>query len=96
MNDLTGFQRDLLFIIAGLDDPNGLAIKDELDAYYDKHIPRSRVYPNLDTLCEKALAEKQPHESPQNTYQLTEQGRQALRERYNWEQQFLDTAVVPQ
>ena len=30
MYDLTGFQRDLLYTIAGQDDPHGLAIKDEL------------------------------------------------------------------
>ncbi len=35
MYDLTGFQRDLLYVIAGLDDPHGLAIKDELEDYYD-------------------------------------------------------------
>lgn len=27
MNDLTGFQRDLLYAIAGLDAPHGLTIK---------------------------------------------------------------------
>jgi len=34
MHELTGFQRDILFVIAGLDGPHGLAIKDELDSYY--------------------------------------------------------------
>lgn len=36
MYDLTGFQRDLLYVIAGLDDPHGLAIKYELEEYYKK------------------------------------------------------------
>jgi len=27
MYDLTGFQRDLLYVIAGLEEPHGLAIK---------------------------------------------------------------------
>jgi hypothetical protein len=31
MYDLTGFQRDLLYVIAGLDEPHGLAVKDELE-----------------------------------------------------------------
>jgi len=36
MYDLTGFQRDLLYVIAGLDEPHGLAIKEELEDYYEK------------------------------------------------------------
>ncbi|WP_134672322.1 hypothetical protein [Halorussus marinus] len=31
MHDLTGFQRDILYVIAGLDEPHGLAVKAELD-----------------------------------------------------------------
>ena len=38
MYDLTGFQRDLLYVIAGRDDPHGLAIKEELEEYYEKEI----------------------------------------------------------
>ena len=45
MYDLTGFQRDLLYVVAGLDDPHGLAIKDELEDYYEKEIHHGRLYP---------------------------------------------------
>jgi hypothetical protein len=38
MYDLTGFQRDLLYAIAGQDEPKGLAIKNELDDYYEREI----------------------------------------------------------
>ena len=31
MHDLTGFQRDLLYTVAGQSEPHGLAIKEELD-----------------------------------------------------------------
>lgn len=31
MYDLTAFQHDLLYIVAGLDEPHGLAIKEELE-----------------------------------------------------------------
>lgn len=58
MNDLTGFQRDLLYVIAGLEDPHGLALKDELEDYYEKEIHHGRLYPNLDTLVDKDLIEK--------------------------------------
>ena len=53
MHDLTGFQRDLLYVVAGLDNPHGLAVKDELEDYYEKEIHHGRLYPNLDTLVEK-------------------------------------------
>jgi hypothetical protein len=32
MYDLTGFQRDLLYAIAGQEEPHGLAVKAELEA----------------------------------------------------------------
>jgi len=57
MYDLTGFQRDLLYVIAGLDEPHGLAIKEELEDYYEKEIHHGRLYPNLDTLVEGARRE---------------------------------------
>jgi DNA-binding PadR family transcriptional regulator len=53
MHDLTRFQRDLLYVIAGLDEPHGLAIKDELESYYETEIHHGRLYPNLDTLVDK-------------------------------------------
>jgi len=49
MYDLTGFQRDLLTVTAGIEEPHGLAIKDELEDYYEKEIHHGRLYPNLDT-----------------------------------------------
>jgi len=58
MYDLTGFQRDLLTVTAGIEEPHGLAIKDELEDYYESEIHHGRLYPNLDTLVEKGLVEK--------------------------------------
>ena len=58
MHDLTGFQRDLLYVIAGREDPHGLAIKEELESYYEKEIHHGRLYPNLDTLVEKGLVRR--------------------------------------
>ncbi len=42
---LTSFQRDSLYIIAGLSEPNGVTIKDELEAYYDTAIQAGRPLP---------------------------------------------------
>jgi DNA-binding PadR family transcriptional regulator len=43
MHDLTGFQRDLLYTIAGQEEPHGLAIKDELEDYYETEIHHGRL-----------------------------------------------------
>ncbi|EMA72621.1 helix-turn-helix transcriptional regulator [Halorubrum distributum] len=85
MYDLTGFQRDLLYVIAGLDEPHGLAIKDELEDYYQKEIHHGRLYPNLDTLVEKGLVEKSQKDRRTNAYELTRRGEREIDARIEWE-----------
>lgn len=58
MKGLAGFQGDLLYVIAGLENPKGLSIKDELDEYYGSEINHGRLYPNFDSLVEKGLVDK--------------------------------------
>ncbi|KYH23802.1 transcriptional regulator PadR-like family protein [Halalkalicoccus paucihalophilus] len=89
MYDLTGFQRDLLYVIGGLDDPHGLALKDELEGYYDTEIHHGRLYPNLDTLVNKGLVEKSQMDRRTNLYTLTARGQRELDARREWEQQYL-------
>ncbi|MFB6101572.1 MAG: PadR family transcriptional regulator [Haloplanus sp.] len=85
MHDLTGFQRDLLYVVAGLDDPHGLAIKEELEEYYANEIHHGRLYPNLDTLVEKGLADKGERDRRTNVYSTTRRGRRELEARRDWE-----------
>jgi DNA-binding PadR family transcriptional regulator len=92
MHDLTGFQRDLLFTIAGQDEPHGLAIKEELEEYYEKEIHHGRLYPNLDTLVDKGLVEKGELDRRTNFYALTSRGRRELDARREWETQYVSTA----
>jgi DNA-binding PadR family transcriptional regulator len=89
MDDLTGFQRDILYTIAGQTEPHGLAIKDELEEYYGSEIHHGRLYPNLDDLVDAGLVEKGTHDQRTNRYELTEEGWQALEDRREWEQQYL-------
>lgn len=93
MFDLTGFQRDLLIVIAGLEDPHGLSIKDELEGYYESEVNHGRLYPNLDSLVEKGLAEKGKKDDRTNLYHLTQRGKRELAARREWEQQYLETEV---
>lgn len=90
MRDLTAFQRDLLFAIAGLDEPNGLEIKDYLENYYEKEIRHGRLYPNLDTLAEKGLVQKGKHDQRTNKYLLSDRGRREIVARREWENGTLD------
>lgn len=90
MHDLTGFQRDLLYVIAGLDEPHGLAVKDELEAYYESEIHHGRLYPNLDTLVGKGLIEKGSIDRRTNSYSISSRGQRELEARMEWENEFLE------
>ena len=84
MYDLTGFQRDALYAIAGQDEPHGLAIKDELDSYYESEIHYGRLYLNLDELVEKG-----EHDKRTNYYKITQRGRREIDARREWEEQYV-------
>ncbi len=90
MHDLTGFQRDLLYVIAGRDEPHGLAIKDELEGYYGTDINHGRLYPNLDTLVDKGLVEKGQIDQRTNSYSLTQRGTREIEARREWEDGYID------
>ena len=86
---MTGFQRDLLVVTAGLDDPHGLAIKEELEQYYESEVNHGRLYPNLDELVSKGLVEKGAKDKRTNVYYLTQRGKREITGRDEWEQQYI-------
>ncbi|WP_226008299.1 PadR family transcriptional regulator [Natrinema salinisoli] len=90
MYDLTGFQRDLLYVAAGLEEPHGLAIKDELEDYYENEIHHGRLYPNLDEIVDKGLVEKGEKDRRTNVYSITARGTRELKARRDWENQYVD------
>lgn len=85
MKQLTAFQRDILYTIGGLKAPHGLAIKEELEAYYGSEINHGRLYPNLDQLVEQGLIDKGQKDKRTNEYELTAHAKETLRQRRNWE-----------
>lgn len=86
MHDLSGFQRDLLYVISGMDQPSGQQAKEQLERYLDGDINHGRLYPNLDTLVTKEYVEKGPIDRRTNYYAITERGENLIRERRAWEE----------
>lgn len=93
MHDLTGFQRDLLLVIAGLDEPKGLDVSEEVEEYYGSEIRHGRLYPNLDTLVEKGLVEKGQHDLRTNKYDLTDRGKREIEARLSWELSYIPDRI---
>jgi PadR family transcriptional regulator PadR len=91
MHDLTGFQRDLLYVVAGLDGAKGLKVKEKLEEYYNGEINHGRLYPNLDTLTDKGLVEKSKQDQRTNEYTLTRRGRREIQDRDKWEEQYVES-----
>ncbi|MFC7166496.1 PadR family transcriptional regulator [Halospeciosus flavus] len=95
MNEITGFQRDLLYVIAGLGSPKGMAIQEELESYYGSTVLHARVYQNLDTLVDDGFVEKGEQDARTNYYTLTEDGHRAIEARREWEEQYVDEIELP-
>ncbi|WP_049912816.1 helix-turn-helix transcriptional regulator [Halococcus thailandensis] len=96
MKDLSGFQRDILYVIAGMGDgeyPHGLSIKDELEQHYEREINHGRLYPNLDELVEMDLVEKGTIDRRTNSYTLTQRGHREIEDRREWENQYVDLEI---
>lgn len=96
MHDLTGFQRDLLLIIGGLDEPKGLEVNEKLEEYYGSEIRHGRLYPNLDTLVDKGLVKKGKHDLRTNKYTLTDRGTREIAARLEWELSYIPDAIKPE
>ena len=90
MDQLTGFQRDLLYVIAGMDRPSGQEILDQINGYVNQPVTHGRLYPNLDTLVELELIEKGQIDRRTNYYALTPRGQRELEQRQEWVRKYVD------
>ena len=81
--DLTAFQQNILAILSD-DAMYGLAIKRELESYYDSEVNHGRLYPNLDDLVELGLVEKSELDKRTNEYALTDDGYDAVIDKLEW------------
>lgn len=84
VGELTAFQYTILLVLAE-GSRYGLAIKDELEEYYDIEINHGRLYPNLDRIAEYGLIEKRSLDNRTNLYELTNEGYETVLTRLDWE-----------
>lgn len=88
---VTGFKRDLLLTVARLSgtNPNGQAVKQELQEHYGEPVNHGRLYRNLDELVEAGFVRKLPLDGRTNVYRLTSRGDERLRAHREWEDECL-------
>ena len=89
LESLTGFQRDLLYVIAGSGTVSGQDVRDELQKTYDNPINHGRLYPNLDSLVDNGFVKKGSIDRRTNSYEITDQGLESIRAHESWEDQYL-------
>jgi len=90
MHDLKGIQRDLLFVVAGMNSPSGQDVKKELQDSQGRTILPGRLYANLDALVEMGLVEKSKYDGRTNQYTVTRRGRQEIQARYEWQTEYME------
>lgn len=82
--DLSGFQRDLLAVLALDGKGYGLGLRDRLEAVRGEDIIAGRLYTNLNELAEMGLVEKSERDGRSNEYALTTDGKGELRMYQRW------------
>lgn len=94
MEELTGFQRDLVYVIVNLDKPSGQDIRRELESYYDGGVNHGRLYPNLEILVEEGFVNKGTQDQRTNYYEITDKGIELLQSRHDWVNNLVNTEEV--
>lgn len=84
--DLSGFQRDLVVVIAGIGQtrPSGRTIRRALETLWETEVNESRVYQNLTELRERDLVASRPIDGRTNGYRVTDRGRRLLGTYCEW------------
>jgi hypothetical protein len=81
--DLSKFQLRILAVLAE-EARYGLAIKSELEDYYQTEVNHGRLYPNLDTLVEQGYVAKSELDKRTNQYALTREGANVVFDELLW------------
>jgi DNA-binding PadR family transcriptional regulator len=81
-------------MIASLEEPYGLEIKNHLENYYLGDVKNARLYQNADRLVEQGLVQKGSIDDRTNCYELTDAGEDVLERRRQWENHALPDEVL--
>lgn len=94
MHELTGFQRDMIYCIAALDEPYGFEIGWGLEEYSPIEISHSLLYSNLHDLVDKGLVRKETKDDRTHQYTLTVLSEEIIVERRQWENEQLEATNI--
>lgn len=94
MHELTGFQRDLLFVLSGIGTSNGQQLKRELQRKLDQPILPGRIYDNLGAVIQEGYVLKSERDGRTNEYRVSARGRKVIQRRLEWERQQVDSELV--
>jgi DNA-binding PadR family transcriptional regulator len=93
LDDLTGFKRDILVVLA--ERPRiGMEILHALEEWYDEPVHHGRLYPNISDLVEAGLVYKRPADNRADICFLTEAGTALLEEYRTHLSEALDTEAA--
>lgn len=89
MFDLTGFQRDALYVVAGSDGKVETDdINDKIERLYGREVKAGTLYSNMRQLHEKGLVERHRLTGRKYGYTITRRGELELAEKREWEDSF--------
>lgn len=86
MNDLSAFQRDILFLVAGLESPSIYDLNQQMEEYRDSGVTIERVEPNVRSLKDKGLITENPDSG---RYRITRTGLTKILARRKFEDELL-------
>lgn len=84
--DVTGFQRDLLAVVASTCEPHpsGQTVRRAFEDVWDTDVNESRVYQNLEKLKQADLVATYPIDGRTKGYRVTENGRDLMSAYCSW------------
>jgi DNA-binding PadR family transcriptional regulator len=87
LHRLTGFARDMLFVIAGMDahTPSGSEIKKKMNSISSAGVSEARIYQNLSSLEERGFISVSSIDGRTNGYALTQQAVDAINDHIDWQ-----------
>lgn len=90
---LTGFKRDLLFVIAKLEGqrPHGKEIKREISEHYTDEINTGRLYQNLRELTDQDFVATWPIDGRTKAYHVSDLGHEWLEAYQEWTSECMQT-----